>query len=97
MPTKDKKYNAKLVDVARAAKLAPMPKVTPSKPCKGDKFIFKSDVIERSGYSYPTIWKRMRDGTFPRCVAVGGRVAWFESQFLAWMKSQPLRRFKGDA
>jgi predicted DNA-binding transcriptional regulator AlpA len=38
----------------------------------------------------------MREGTFPRAKAVGGRTLWLESEVDAWIASLPPRRFKGD-
>jgi predicted DNA-binding transcriptional regulator AlpA len=97
MPIRDKKRNAKLVNAARATKLAPVPKwVAPKRRPKGDRFIFKPEVVKRSGYTFPTIWQLMIDGVFPRAVAVGGRSAWYASEFESWMASRPRRRLKDD-
>ena len=44
----------------------------PSKPEL--RIIGKGEVCERTNQSYPTIWSKMRAGTFPRSVVIGGRV-----------------------
>nr|WP_283827539.1 AlpA family phage regulatory protein [Bradyrhizobium diazoefficiens] len=46
--------------------------------------------------SYPTIWKMMQDGTFPRAVAVGQANCWKENEINNWLANRPLRRFKND-
>jgi len=60
------------------------------------RFIFRPDIIERIGVTYPTIWTWMREGKFPRSRDLGGRSAWIESEVEAWIKNRPVRRLKGD-
>ena len=100
MPTKDKAYNAQLVNAARALKLEPLPqvaKVKQRKPVKaGRKLIYKAELLARAGLSYPNVWQKMQDGTFPRSVAVGAKVAWFDDEFEAWLANLPRRKLKGD-
>jgi prophage regulatory protein len=62
-------------------------------PPPSKRFIFKGDVLERIGVSYPCLWRWMRDGNFPVAVEVGGRIAWLESDVDAWMLSRPLRNY----
>src|SRR3954451_16570257 len=58
---------------------------TPTKPAAASpipavkRFVFKGDVLERIGVSYPCLWRWMRDGKFPVALEVGGRCAWLES------------------
>ena len=61
-----------------------------------EKLLSKSEVIDRTGRSFPTLWAWMRSGRFPRARDACGRPAWLQSEIDAWMKSLPLRRFKGD-
>ena len=61
-----------------------------------DRYLPKTTICERTGKSYPTIWKWMREDRFPRSFMVGGRAMWLESEFVAWMESQPRTRLKGD-
>jgi len=60
------------------------------------KLIGRREVLAAVGKSYPTIWNWMREGKFPRSVAIGGGIAWYEhevQEFLANLKRQTL---KGD-
>lgn len=51
-----------------------------------DRFIRLPEVIERSGLSRRTIYRKMAAGAFPRSVALGDNaVAWRESELQAWM------------
>lgn len=58
------------------------------------RFIFKAEVLERIGVTYPCLWQWMRDGEFPMAREVGGQCAWLESEIDAWMSSRPVRRYK---
>ncbi len=62
------------------------------------RLIYKKEVCHRSGLSYPTIWKLMRAGEFPRSrvVTKGGKVAWFDDEFDDWLDRLPVRKLKGD-
>jgi prophage regulatory protein len=60
------------------------------------RFIGKTEVLNRVGASYPTIWQWMREGKFPRSRELGGRSAWIESEIETWIKGRPIRRLKGD-
>jgi prophage regulatory protein len=57
----------------------------------------KRAVLKRVGLSYPTVWRMMRDGKFPRSRVAGGQSMWFESEIDAWLADLPLRELKGDA
>lgn len=65
-----------------------------------DKLLSKAEVIEITGFSYPQIWRWMREGKFPRSLKVGkgpaGRVAWKESEIQEWIDNLPTQRLKGD-
>jgi prophage regulatory protein len=63
---------------------------------KPARFISKTEVLDRVGASYPSIWQWMRDGRFPRSRELGGKVAWLESEIEAWIVNRPVRRLKGD-
>lgn len=60
------------------------------------RFVFKPEVLDRTGVTYVTIWHWMRAGTFPRSREVGGKTAWLESEIDAWIANRPIRRLKGD-
>lgn len=73
---------------------------TPTEPAAANpipankRFVFKGDVLERIGVSYPCLWRWMRDGKFPIALEVGGRCAWIKSDIDAWMLSRPARNYK---
>lgn len=51
-----------------------------------DHFIDLKEVKQRTSLSVATIYRRMRDGTFPRCIAIGPNTSrWLESEIQAWM------------
>ena len=53
-----------------------------------------SRVIRRVGYSYPTLWRWMREGTFPMSFDVGSKTAWREDEIDAWLASRPRSNLK---
>ncbi len=65
-----------------------------------DKLLTKAEVIEITGFSYPQIWRWMREGKFPRSLKVGkgpaGRVMWKQSEIEKWIDSLPTQTLKGD-
>ena len=62
-----------------------------------EKLIYRSEILEITGVSYPTLWEWMRNGKFPRSIEVGGGVAWRQSEIEEWLANLPRRRLKGDA
>jgi predicted DNA-binding transcriptional regulator AlpA len=62
---------------------------------RGARLLSKGDVLDKVGVTYPTIWKLMRQGTFPRSVVVGGKVAWLEHEVDEFIAKLPRRRLKG--
>jgi predicted DNA-binding transcriptional regulator AlpA len=63
----------------------------------GPRLIDRHELLAKTALSYPKIWALMREGTFPRARAVGGRTLWLESEIDAWIANLPQRAFKGDA
>jgi prophage regulatory protein len=61
------------------------------------RLLSKPEIVDRTNLSYPTIWQKMRAGTFPRSRIVGGKVMWLESEFDSWVKDLPKSVLKGDA
>ena len=61
------------------------------------RLIFRREVLRRVGLSYPTIWKMMREGRFPRSRVCGGKSAWLEHEVESWIEGLPIRQLKGDA
>jgi predicted DNA-binding transcriptional regulator AlpA len=62
----------------------------------GARLLSKGDVLDKLGVSYPTLWKLMRQGAFPRSVVVGGKVAWLEHEVDEFIAKLPRRRLKGE-
>ena len=58
------------------------------------RLLSKPEVLDKVGVTFPTIWKMMRGGTFPRARVVGGKSAWLESEIDAWIAALPERRYK---
>jgi predicted DNA-binding transcriptional regulator AlpA len=61
------------------------------------KLIYKPAVLDAVGVSYPTLWKWMRQGVFPRSREVGNKVCWFEHEVQEWLANRPIKKLKGDA
>jgi predicted DNA-binding transcriptional regulator AlpA len=57
-------------------------------------FIFKPEVLKLTGYTFPTLWKWMRDGQFPMSFDIGTKTAWLESEINDWLASRPRSKFK---
>lgn len=75
-------------------------KVTSGGEDDGDaalRFIGKPEVLHRVNLSYPTVWKMMLAGTFPRARNIGGKNAWIASEIAAWIKDRPIVTLKGEA
>lgn len=70
---------------------APNAAISPGKP---SRFVFKPEVLERTGVTYVSIWKWMREGRFPLSREVGGKVAWLENDIDAWIATRPVRNYK---
>jgi predicted DNA-binding transcriptional regulator AlpA len=73
---------------------APMTPVVVSDSGDGDEparpvMIFKPEVIKRVGFTFPTLWKWMRDGKFPLSFDIGSKTAWREDEIDAWLASRP--------
>jgi prophage regulatory protein len=58
------------------------------------RLISKPDVLARTQLTYPTIWKLMREGKFPRSRALLNKAVWVEDEVEAWIASLPLPEFK---
>jgi prophage regulatory protein len=79
-----------------AAQVEPAQKVAAMVAANQVRLISKPEVLDRVGVTFPTIWKWMREGKFPRSRELGGKVAWIESEIEAWIAALPVRRLKGD-
>ena len=79
-----------------------MPSPQPKPKRLSTKLIGKAEVCARVGVTFPTIWRWMREGYFPRSRRINSpnsksvRVAWYEHEVEAWIANLPLQTFKGD-
>ena len=60
-----------------------------------DRLLRLSEVTTRTGLARTTIYRKMRDGSFPEPLKIGVRaVGWPESEIEAWLATRP--RATGD-
>lgn len=56
-------------------------------PARPDRILRLPAVLDRTGLSRSAVYRRIRDGTFPRQVALGARSAgWRESAVNKWIE-----------
>ena len=61
-----------------------------------DRLLRREEVESRVGLSRTTLYRKMREGSFPEPVQVGARaVRWPASEIEAWLASRP--RATGEA
>ena len=71
------------------------------------RFIRLPEVLSRTGYGRTSIYRKMEDGSFPRCVNLGGpledpnafdcrAIAWIEEEVDQWMESMIEERDLGS-
>ena len=64
-------------------------------PATTERLLRLSEVQPRTGLSRTTIYRKMRDGSFPEPLKIGVRaVRWPESEIAAWLAARP--RASGD-
>lgn len=61
------------------------------------RLLSRREMLAKVPVSYPTVWKWMREGTFPRSRDIGGKVAWIEHEIDDWIAARPIVPLKGDA
>ena len=55
-----------------------------------DRLLRLEEVVGRCALSKPTVYRYVKDGSFPRAVQVGPRaVRWRESEINAWLEGRP--------
>lgn len=65
----------------------------------GERLIHKAEICRITGLSFPSLWKMMQQGAFPRSRsygAEGSRCVWLESEIKRWIQGLPKRVYKGD-
>lgn len=61
---------------------------------KPERLLRLAEVIARVGFGKTAIYDRIRAGTFPKPVPLGGVVAWVESEIDAWIAARIAARDK---
>lgn len=62
-------------------------------PCR---LLDRGAVLELVPVSYPTLWKWMRTGRFPRALQIGEqKLAWREDEVQNWIETRPRQELKG--
>ena len=61
-----------------------------AQPPPGARLLSRSEVMAKVKLSYPSIWQRMNEGTFPRSRSTGGKSLWVESEVDEWIHALPL-------
>lgn len=57
-------------------------------PARLDRILRLRAVLDHTGLSRSTLYRKIQEGTFPRQIALGARSAgWRESAVSAWMES----------
>ena len=57
---------------------------------EGDRLIKLPEVLRLTGLSRSTLYRKLKEGDFPRPVQLGKRaVAWRESEVIAWINGRP--------
>lgn len=57
-----------------------------------ERIIRKKELCERTGLSYPTIFRKYKAGEFPAPVKLsekGRGVGWLNSELESWLRSRP--------
>jgi predicted DNA-binding transcriptional regulator AlpA len=62
----------------------------------GARLLDRKELIAKVKLTYPTIWKQMREGTFPHSRAIGGKAVWVEAEIDEWIANLPRRQLKGE-
>lgn len=63
-----------------------------------DRILRTHEVIEMTGMSRPTIWRKEKAGAFPARRQLGANsVGWLESEVIAWMDNLPCSSISGEA
>jgi prophage regulatory protein len=60
------------------------------------RMLSKAEILRRTGRTYPTIWRWMREGRFPRARDLNGHPAWPEAEIDEFFAALPLRKLKGE-
>jgi predicted DNA-binding transcriptional regulator AlpA len=62
----------------------------------GARLLNRKELLAKMNVTYPTIWKKMHEGTFPRSVVIGGKTLWHEHEVDEYIARLPRRQLKGE-
>ena len=63
-----------------------------------DPMLRPPEVMERTGLSRTTLWRRVRAGTFPAAIELGeNSIGWPASIIDAWLAARPQRTYGAKA
>ncbi|MGV2497489.1 helix-turn-helix transcriptional regulator [Pelagerythrobacter aerophilus] len=52
------------------------------------RFLRLNAVLDKTGLSRSTLYRKVQEGTFPKQITIGARcVAWLESEIEEWMRN----------
>ena len=80
----------------RAANQSPASTQSTPPPVEGERLLTKPEVLAKTGLSYPTIWRLMTLGAFPRSRQVASKVVWLSSEVDQWIAALPRTHLLGD-
>ena len=59
------------------------------------RLLDKAEVLRRVPFTFPTLWKMMRENKFPMSRVSGGtKTVWLESEVNQWILNRPLSKLK---
>ena len=62
-----------------------------------NKMLRPPEVMERTGLSRTTLWRRVRAGTFPPPTELGeNSIGWPDSVIAVWLASRPQRTYGAE-
>jgi prophage regulatory protein len=62
-----------------------------------DRMLKAPEVMERTGLSRTTIWRRVRAGTFPAPVELGvNSIGWQEASIAEWLNTRQRRTYGAE-
>jgi len=64
---------------------------------QADRLLRRQEVEERTGLATTTIYRKMREGSFPAPIKIGQRaVRWPSSEIEIWLSKRPRATGQGD-
>jgi predicted DNA-binding transcriptional regulator AlpA len=81
----------------RAAEMTKQQTVVAVQALPGEEpvFLSKKEVLARIPITAPTLWHWSRTENFPQPRYIGARTVWLKHEVEHWMRSRPMRTYKG--